>query len=82
MVKRRRFEGCGTVEAYLTVEHGIIRELSFRGDFFSLEEPALLAKSLLDCPHSREALQQRLPQNVNSYFSGLTRPQLLDLLTD
>ena len=35
MLRRRRVDGCGMIEAYITVEHGKIAALSFKGDFFS-----------------------------------------------
>ena len=39
LLRRRRFEGCGTVEAQLLLENGRIAALRFQGDFFSLDEP-------------------------------------------
>lgn len=79
--KHRRFEGCGTVEAYLTVDRGVIREISFRGDFFSLEDPAALAALLAGCPHDPQALTNRIPERVDRWFHGLSHQALLELLT-
>ena len=39
MLRRRRVDGCGLIEAYITVEHGKIAALTFKGDFFSASEP-------------------------------------------
>ena len=43
MLRRRRVDGCGLIEAYITVEHGLISVVAFKGDFFSAEEPEDLA---------------------------------------
>lgn len=43
MLRRRRVDGCGMIEAYITVEHGKIAALTFKGDFFSASEPDELA---------------------------------------
>ena len=39
MLRRSRVDGCGLIEAYITVEHGLISVVAFKGDFFSAEEP-------------------------------------------
>lgn len=81
LIRRQRFEGCGTVEARLQVEHGRIAALSFRGDFFSAEEPETLAERLLGLPLDREALSAALEQTeVSRYFLGLSEEQLFSLL--
>jgi len=78
---RRRFEGCGTVEVFLTLNHGSIEAISFRGDYFSAEEPAVLEALLVGCPRDAGALTQRLQNtDVGRFFHGLTTEQLIDLL--
>ncbi len=47
--KKARIEGCGTVEIYLTVDSGIITNVEFRGDFFSLQDISLLSRKLIGC---------------------------------
>ena len=49
MLRRRRVDGCGMIEAYITVEHGKIAALSFKGDFFSASEPDELAAHFVGC---------------------------------
>lgn len=81
LLRKARMEGCGTVEAYLTVEKGIIRQVEFRGDFFSTREPEELAGILAGCPYEKKALWQRLTgQNVSRYFAGLDAAALLRIL--
>lgn len=46
MLRRRRVEGCGLIQAYITVEHGLISAVTFKGDFFSAEEPEELGRAL------------------------------------
>ena len=79
--KRRRFEGCGTVEAYLDIKHGAIDGIFFRGDFFSTEDPAGLADLLQGCPLEETALQARLAGlSASRFFHGLQTADLLSLL--
>ncbi len=83
LMKKRRFEGCGSVEAYLTVEHGLICSVSFRGDFFSAREPEELAQRLIGLRPERQAFAAALENcNVGAYFTGLDSAQLLDLLCE
>ena len=78
---RRRFEGCGTVEAFLTLNHGTIQALSFRGDFFSAQEPAALEGLLVGCKRTPQALEMALQEtDVSHYFHGLTNDRLVELL--
>jgi len=80
---RRRFESCGTVEAYLTLKHGVIEAVAFRGDFFSAEDPDKLAQALVGCPLNRTALKNVLSAvDAGRYFHGLTAEGLLALLCE
>ncbi len=79
--KRRRIEGCGTVEAYLDVKGGVIAALSFRGDFFSTDDPSLLAARFLGLRPNRAAYAEALRDvDVARYFTGATAQELLALL--
>jgi len=83
VVKRRRFDGCGLVEVYLTVERGLITGAAFRGDFFSAVEPEELAARLTGLrpePAHYEAALRGV--DVPRYFTGLTNGQLLSLLCE
>lgn len=81
MKKKRRIEGCGTVTACFHVEKGILRELSFQGDFFSTQEPSLLAEKLLGCTFCEEELASILARETPElYISGMSRKSLVDLL--
>lgn len=81
LVRRQRFEGCGTVEAQMQIERGRIAALRFCGDFFSAEEPEELAGRLQGLPLSREDLLSALVgEDVSRFFIGLQTQQLLSLL--
>lgn len=81
LLRRRRVEGCGLVEAHIHLEEGCIAGLAFFGDFFSAVEPEELARHLLGCPLREEDLAARLEGvDVSRYFSGLTGRALLNIL--
>ena len=79
VIKKQRVEGCGTVEAYLTLRHGVIADIQFRGDFFSAADPAELAELLAGC--RPEDIGDRLADvETSKYFMGLERDALIRLL--
>ncbi|MBQ1675762.1 MAG: lipoate--protein ligase, partial [Oscillospiraceae bacterium] len=81
--KRRRVEGCGTVEVYLTVERGLITDAVFRGDFFSAVEPEELARHLIGLRPMAEDYARTLDGvDVGRYFTGLTNEQFLEILCE
>ena len=81
--KKKRIEGCGTVEAYLTVERGLITDLSFRGDFFSAAEPEELTGRFLGLrPLAEDYAQALAGVDVARFFTGMTKQQFLELLCD
>lgn len=83
LLKRRRFEGCGSLEAHIQPEHGRIVSLRFLGDFFSLEEPEALAARFLGLRPEREEYAAAVRNtDVSRYFLGLEREGLLALLCD
>lgn len=78
---RRRFEGCGTVEALLCVENGVISSLVFQGDFFSLLPPEELAARFLGRRPEREEYRAVLSEiRAEDYIAGLDGEGLLSLL--
>ena len=82
LVRRRRFEGCGSVEARMQVEHGRMTALVFHGDFFRAREPEELAERLLGLPPEREPLTAALEGlDVSRFFLGLDKEQLIELLS-
>ena len=82
VTKKQRIEGCGTVEAYIDMDKGCIRSISFRGDFFAADDPAQLAHALEGCPLEETSLTQRLQKyDISRFFMGLDAKSLTQLLT-
>ncbi len=83
LLRKRRFEGCGTVEAYLSVDRGRIQQLQLRGDFFSPQDPEPLCRALEGWPLERSALERALGDiSVSDHILGLENAQLLELLCE
>lgn len=81
MLRRRRVDGCGLIEAYITVEHGKIAALTFKGDFFSASEPDELAAHFVGCTPYRAGYEKALGDvDVSRYFAGLQKDELIDIL--
>lgn len=81
MLRRRRVDGCGMIEAYITVEHGKIAALTFKGDFFSASEPDELAAHFVGCTPDRAGYEKALSDvDVSRYFAGLQKDELIDIL--
>ena len=81
--KKGRVEGCGTVEAFITLREGKIAQITFKGDFFGVQDPEQLEELLIGCRPDRASLEERLSQTeVSRYFMGMTVPALLNVLAD
>jgi len=79
--KRKRIEGCGTVEAYISLRQGLVEKIVFRGDFFAASDPEVLAQTLIGCRPERESYQNALKStDVSHYIHGLTNEALLEVL--
>ncbi len=82
LLRRARIEGCGTIEAYFTVEHGVISQLAFRGDFFSIDEPETLAGRFLGLRPEKEQFAAVLQDvDVSRCFAGADNETFLALLS-
>lgn len=83
ITRRRRIEGCGTVQAHILLEKGCIKELSLQGDFFSTAGPEGLANKLIGQPMTRCACEEVLEGvDVPRHISGLEKDTFLRLLFD
>ena len=83
MLRRRRVDGCGLIEVYITVEHGKIAALTFKGDFFSASEPDELAAHFVGCAPYRAGYEKALGDvDVSRYFAGLQKDELIDILCE
>lgn len=81
ILRRRRVEGCGTVEAYIQADKGRITAMEFRGDFFSTVEPEMLARRFIGLRPAEEDYRTALERvDAGAYFTGLDTAALLDIL--
>ena len=79
--KKARFEGCGSIEAYIAMNQSKVQEIHFLGDFFAAEDPDFLAEKLIGCPLDPAALAAALSgTQVERYFMGLRKENLIALL--
>jgi len=81
--KKGRVEGCGTVEAFITLREGKISQIVFKGDFFGVNDPEQLAEYIIGCRPDRASLEQKLENlDVSRFFMGMTAAQLVGILAD
>lgn len=81
LIRKKRIEGCGTVEAHITLKNDLITALQFRGDYFSTLPPEELAKKLIGLPLIPGALSCVLETcRVEDYITGLNNRELVCLL--
>lgn len=79
--KSARIDGVGRIDVFLSTEHSIVTGLEFRGDYFSAEDPALLAARFIGKRADAEGYDMALEGiEVSKYFSRLKKDELLDLL--
>lgn len=81
VLRRCRVEGCGLVEAYISVDSGLISAIAFRGDFFSAVEPEELAPRFVGRTPDQAGFAAALEGvDVSRYFAGLQNDQLIEIL--
>lgn len=80
--KSRRFEGCGKVDAYISVgKKGIIENVTFYGDYFGNGDSSELAAKLKGVCIERAALLAALGGiNIGDYFNNLKMADFLSIL--
>jgi lipoate-protein ligase A len=72
---------CGTVEAAISLDRGIITDISFSGDFLFDEPAEGLAAELVGCRFEYDALDSVLGKtDVSRYFRDTTYSDVLDLI--
>ena len=82
LVRRRRFETCGTVEFSLNVRNGVITAAAISGDFFADRNPTEICEKLTGLPLRPESIHAALSEmNIGTYIRNLNLNELVDLLT-
>lgn len=79
--KSARYEGCGRVEVSMQVEAGIIRDISFSGDFFGSADLRELSAALCGCPARKDVLTEKLKNyGLEKYIYNCRPERLAELL--
>lgn len=83
VVRKRRIEGVGDLEARIELKNNVIKKVNLLGDFFLTGD---LDKSLLDklknASLDRAALEEALPERLDDVIMNLTRTDFINLLLD
>lgn len=81
LIRKKRIEGCGTLEVHITLKNDLISGISFCGDYFSTLSPDELGTLFLGLPLVAGALNSALEQHkAGDYITGLENEVLVDLL--
>ncbi len=79
--KKKRVDGCGTLEILLSVKDGRIRDARIYGDFFSARDPGELAQRLIGLrPVGQDYRMALQDVDVSQYFANLSREEFLAIL--
>jgi lipoic acid synthetase/lipoate-protein ligase A len=83
LIKRRRIEHVGDLEARIEVKNGIIKNVNLMGDYFLVGDldKGLLQK-LIDVPLEYVALRRVLPDRIDNIIMNLMTEDFILLLTD
>ena len=83
LIKRRRIEHVGELEARIEVKNGIIKSVNLMGDYFLVGDldKGLLQK-LIDVPLEHAALRRVLPDRVDDIIMNLMTEDFILLLTE
>lgn len=80
-IRKKRIEGCGTIEAHITLNNELISKITFRGDYFSTLPPEELESLLLGLPLVEDVLLCALDGHcAGDYITGLKNGELAALL--
>ena len=83
IVKRRRIDGVGDMEAHIELKNGIIKGLSLLGDYFLTGEiDNSIIKPLKNVKLEPAAVEAALPEHVDNVVRGLKKDDLVRLLTE
>lgn len=81
MMRRRRIEGVGEMEARVELKNGIVKDLNLVGDYFLTGDlDGRIVARLRNVPLKREALMEALPERVEDVIMNLSRDSLVSLL--
>ena len=81
VIKKRRIEGVGDMEARIEMKNNIIRSVNLMGDYFLIGElDSQLWDKLKGVPLERGALSRILPDRIDDVILNLYKEDFIDLL--
>lgn len=81
LIHKSRIEGCGTIEAHISLKDELISGIVFRGDYFSTLPPEELGRRFIGLPLVEAALEAALEGcRAGDYITGLENGDLVSLL--
>jgi len=81
ITKKRRVEGCGSIEVHMNVEKGVITDIAFFGDYFGNADASALAPLLAGRRPEEEELRNALAGvDIGEYFHNLEMDDFVALL--
>lgn len=80
IVRRRRIDGVGCVEAHIEVKGGTVKNISLTGDFFATGNVEAITGRLKGVSLDRKALDAALPRKLDSIIMNMHRDDLVALL--
>lgn len=82
IVKKRRIDGVGELEARIEMKNNVIRSVNLMGDYFLVGElDSLLLDKLKGLPLDRATLYRILPDRIDDVVLNLMKKDFIDLLT-
>ena len=82
VVRRRRIDGVGSVEASIEVKGGVVRSVSLSGDFFAKGDVEAMMGCLCGVRLCREAVSAALPERTDEVIMNLGRDDLVGLIAE
>ena len=80
IVRRRRIDGVGCVEAHIEVKGGTVKNISLTGDFFATGNVEAITGRLKGVSLDRKALDAALPRKLDGIIMNMHRDDLVALL--
>lgn len=80
IVRRRRIDGVGCVEAHIEVKGGTVKNISLTGDFFATGNVEAITGRLKGVSLDRKALDAALPRKLDGIIMNMPRDDLVALL--
>lgn len=80
IVRRRRIDGVGCVEAHVEVKGGTVKNISLTGDFFATGNVEAITGRLKGVSLDRKALDAALPRKLDGIIMNMHRDDLVALL--